>query len=52
MKPHLRELVSTELFALLRAALGAFARQKLVELSFDDEEPVASPATSGCSTSC
>jgi two-component system sensor histidine kinase SenX3 len=40
MKPHLRELVSTELFALLRAALGAFARQKLVELSFDDEEPV------------
>jgi two-component system phosphate regulon sensor histidine kinase PhoR len=39
MKPHFRELLSTELFATLRAALGPFARQKLVELSFDDEEP-------------
>jgi two-component system phosphate regulon sensor histidine kinase PhoR len=40
MKPHFRELISTELFATLRAALGPFARQKLVELVFDDEEPV------------
>lgn len=40
MKPHFRELISTELFATLRAALGPFARQKLVELVFDDDEPV------------
>jgi two-component system phosphate regulon sensor histidine kinase PhoR len=35
MKPFVRELVSTDLFASLKAALGPLARQKLVELAFD-----------------
>jgi two-component system sensor histidine kinase SenX3 len=43
MKPHLRELISTDLFAALRAALGAFARQKLVELVFVDDDNGAGP---------
>jgi two-component system phosphate regulon sensor histidine kinase PhoR len=38
LKPFVRELTSTDLFASLKAALGPLARQKLVELAFDDDD--------------
>ncbi len=40
MKPHLRELISPELFVALRASIGSLARQKGVELHLGDDEPV------------
>jgi two-component system phosphate regulon sensor histidine kinase PhoR len=37
MKPYVREISSGDLFASLRATMGPLARQKGVELHFDDE---------------